>query len=474
MAVTAQGAIDPGAPGSGKSTEGSQRLITAARKNDPRPLWVLVWGSLTDVAQALYDDPGIQNRIRLYSVGAWNTSKDPQSRGYIFNTHADLWWIETNSTFRGLYLGGDQKGDLGRTAFVTSHIKGHGQLGDLYYRKLSTLKMGDTSSVLYLLWAAVGGGSSLEDAGQESWGGQFAWTGHGPNYWTDFTGDHQYDRIYINAWREDFLRDWQTRLDRCTVPNPTSDTARTVVAVGQSNNGTVTLHADDTITYVPVPNFTGVDRFTYEVSDGADDSDVVTVTVVVDPPGVSTLLAGLFDAHADGFRADGFRYIDDAFDGTDAPAEADGVQIETGGYHGGALLVTLGGGSDAVVPGMSGGWQRHFSTASDLTNVTLSFWYKLTQTGDYESDELSQVLVSVNGVFYGEDVDGYVDQIIGSGPGSGPHTTGWQYFEAYVGTLAAGDHTLTIGGFSNQRPHKAHTEILIDEVMVKAGEEQQS
>jgi hypothetical protein len=348
MAVIAQGAINPGAPGSGKGNEGSNLIITAARKDDPRPLWVLVWGALTDVAQALYDDPGIADRIRVYSVGAWNTSKDPQSRGYVYNMHRNLWWIETNSTFRGLYLGGNQQGDLGRTAFVTTHVKSHGQLGDLYFRKLPTLKMGDTASVLYLLWAAVGGGS-LEDPSQAGWGGQFAWIGHGPNCWTDFTGNHKYDRIYINTWREHFLRDWQIRLDRAAAPNVNTNPWLSVVAVSQGSNGTVALHADDTITYTPAPDFTGVDRFTYEVSDGTADSDVVTVHVVVDPPGVSTLLAGLFDTGEDGFR-----YSDDAFDGTGESAYADGAQVEAGGYRGGALQVVLGGIDDSLMFGMSG------------------------------------------------------------------------------------------------------------------------
>ena len=133
--------------------------------------------------------------------------------------------------------------------------------------------------------------------------------------------------------------------------------------------------------------------------------------------------------------------------------------------------MTLGGVDDTPVFGMSGAWQRSFITASELTNVRLSFWYKLAQTGAYESDELSQLLLSVNGVFYGEDVDGYVDQIVGEGPGSGPHTTGWQFFEVQLGTLAAGEHTLTLGGFNNHKTSNTRTEILIDEIMVKAGEE---
>ena len=219
LAVTKQGATAAGGPGSGKSTEGSNHIIAAANKNDTRPLWILVWGSITDVAQALYDAPGIKSKIRVYAIGASNTSKDPASRDYIYNNHTDLWWVETNSTFRGMYLGGNQSGDLDNTVFVSTHVNGHGALGNLYYTKKSTLKMGDTPSVLYMLSPLVGGVGNWNDPTRESWGGQFQKTSHGPNFWTDITGDHTVDRVHINKWREQYLRHWQTRMDRCKTAN---------------------------------------------------------------------------------------------------------------------------------------------------------------------------------------------------------------------------------------------------------------
>ena len=41
--------------GAGKSTAGSKLIIEAADKNDPRPLWVSVWGGANTLAQALHD-----------------------------------------------------------------------------------------------------------------------------------------------------------------------------------------------------------------------------------------------------------------------------------------------------------------------------------------------------------------------------------------------------------------------------------
>ena len=40
-----------------KPTEGSEWIVHCARKPDTRPLWILVWGTLEDVAQALHDAP---------------------------------------------------------------------------------------------------------------------------------------------------------------------------------------------------------------------------------------------------------------------------------------------------------------------------------------------------------------------------------------------------------------------------------
>ncbi len=53
-------------------TEGSQWIVTCARKKSDRPLYVLVWGGLDDVAQALHDAPDIVPNIRVYWIGGPN------------------------------------------------------------------------------------------------------------------------------------------------------------------------------------------------------------------------------------------------------------------------------------------------------------------------------------------------------------------------------------------------------------------
>lgn len=220
-AVVRQGAIDPQAGDVPQEvSEGAMWIIERAHADDPRPLYVLVWGSITDVAQAVHEDPDIKEKLRVYSIGSWNTRQDRKSRDYLFENHPDLWWIESDTTFRGMYMGGDQSSDLCNRSFPAEHVKGHGQLGDLFMARKPDIKMGDTPSVLYLLH---GDPSSPET---EHWGGAFVRpdpTGR-PTYWHDDPSEqvrsHGRDGARtVNKWRTDYLRDWASRLDRAARRN---------------------------------------------------------------------------------------------------------------------------------------------------------------------------------------------------------------------------------------------------------------
>ncbi|MFH1882192.1 MAG: Ig-like domain-containing protein [Planctomycetota bacterium] len=55
----------------------------------------------------------------------------------------------------------------------------------------------------------------------------------------------------------------------------------TTSAVTQGRNGSVTINADNTLSYSPKANFCGTDSFTYTVSDGKGGTDTATVNVKV-------------------------------------------------------------------------------------------------------------------------------------------------------------------------------------------------
>ncbi len=171
-AITKQGETEI-APyvGARESTEGSRWLIECARRDDPRPLHVLVWGGIEDLAQALHDAPEIRPKLRVYYIGGPNKKWGSNAYQYIATHHPNLWIIEANATYRGWFTGGNQSGEWGNTAFVNLHITGHGALGDFFNSKLNSIKMGDTPSVGWLLKGTP------DDPSQPGWGGQFvrAW-----------------------------------------------------------------------------------------------------------------------------------------------------------------------------------------------------------------------------------------------------------------------------------------------------------
>jgi len=59
------------------------------------------------------------------------------------------------------------------------------------------------------------------------------------------------------------------------------DDQLTTSAVTQGTNGSVTINADNTLSYTPKANFCGTDSFTYTVGDGKGGTDTATVNVMV-------------------------------------------------------------------------------------------------------------------------------------------------------------------------------------------------
>ena len=171
-AITKQGETER-APYAGvrRSTEGSQWIVECARRDDPRPLHVLVWGGIEDLSQALHDAPDILPKLRVYWIGGPNKKWGPDTFQYIVTHHPKLWIIESNATYRGWFTGGNQSGQWSNKAFVSQHIAGKGALGDFFVSKKADIKMGDTPSVGWLLKGAP------DDPSLPGWGGQFvrAW-----------------------------------------------------------------------------------------------------------------------------------------------------------------------------------------------------------------------------------------------------------------------------------------------------------
>lgn len=157
------------------ATEGSDWIIQCARKDDPQPLWILIWGGLDDLAQALHDAPDIASKIKVYWIGGPNKKWSANSYAYVAKNFPDLWFIEVNSSYYGFFSNNNAIDSVKSSDYYDRVIRGAVQLGDdfkNYYN--GDLKMGDTPSLLYLMH-----GDPTDPTG-ESWGGSFEKFNHSP------------------------------------------------------------------------------------------------------------------------------------------------------------------------------------------------------------------------------------------------------------------------------------------------------
>jgi hypothetical protein len=130
--------------GESHDSPGSEVLLDAMLKPDPRPLHIAIWGGQTDLAQALWrlkqsradqDYHTIVRKLRIHDIA----DQDGLFERLIQN-HPTLFYIlnrapegsdKRNAVFRGMYLGGDEQ--LTSREWVDRHVRlGHGDLGALY------------------------------------------------------------------------------------------------------------------------------------------------------------------------------------------------------------------------------------------------------------------------------------------------------------------------------------------------------
>lgn len=173
-AITKQGRKG-GAPMCGYSepTEGSAWIVQCAKRPSDEPLYLLVWGGLDDVAQALHDAPEIADKLRIYWIGGPNKKWSVNSYLYLVEHYPNLWFIECNATYRGFIASRGEEPDY--EAFFDSVMADAGHLGPdfgNYYE--GNIKMGDTPSLLYMMHG------NPADPTMESWGGQFEKQHHSP------------------------------------------------------------------------------------------------------------------------------------------------------------------------------------------------------------------------------------------------------------------------------------------------------
>ncbi|PTQ98242.1 uncharacterized protein DUF5060 [Mucilaginibacter yixingensis] len=177
--VTKQGhrGISPFA-GYSKPTEGSDWIVKCARKKSNQPLWVLIWGGLEDLAQALHDAPDIKSKIKVYWIGGPNKIWGANSYVYIVKNFPDLWFIENNASYRGFFSNTGSSDKFNSKNYFGNFIQNAGALGFDFdkNRYQGNVKMGDTPSLLYMM------DGNPNDPARENWGGSFEKMSRSPRY----------------------------------------------------------------------------------------------------------------------------------------------------------------------------------------------------------------------------------------------------------------------------------------------------
>lgn len=238
--------------GEGEDSPGSEMLIRVVESDDPRPVWVAVWGGPNVLAQALWKVRATRTpealarfvaKLRVYAIsdqdesGPW-LRQNFQGLCYIVSPgfiaggayHQATWSGISGDNFSGRFAGGDFS--LVTNEWLDQNIRRKGPLGAEYPR-WEFLMEGDTPSFLHLI------ANGLNDPDHPDWGG---WGGRYELYtprtqkwffepetrpiWTDTEDEvmgtdgkwHTGNHATIWRWRNAFQNDFAARMDWTSKP----------------------------------------------------------------------------------------------------------------------------------------------------------------------------------------------------------------------------------------------------------------
>lgn len=235
------------AVGKGHDSAASERLISCVDRDDPRPLWVPVWGGPNVLAQALWKVRETRSRkqlaefvakLRVYTIsdqddtGPWIRQNFPglfyiASPGFHDGGayHFATWSGISGDKFHGRFTGADFT--IVDNPWLDAQVRSKGPLG-AQYPQIEYLMEGDTPSFLNLI------GNGLSDPEHPDWGG---WGGRyelytprtrkwfgGPEtrpLWTDAVDEvrgvdgqwHTSNHATIWRWRAAYQNDFVARMD---------------------------------------------------------------------------------------------------------------------------------------------------------------------------------------------------------------------------------------------------------------------
>lgn len=268
------------AVGDGRASAGSKLLLEAARRDDPRPLWVSVWGGANTLAQALHDAratlsaealDALVTRLRVYTIsdqddaGAWVRREFPRLHYIAMPSTQDgqeyaaaTWTGISGDRFYRNAPGADF--ETFTDAWVNANIRAKGPLGK-HYPYPCCIHEGDTPSFLSLIDNGLASAASPTYGG---WGGRYVWRrphGEPRPLWTQggdsypgrdnsrdtVTGTdgqvYTSDQATIWRWRRAFQHDFAARMAWTVEPPERANHNPIVVVNGAMGTAPVRVEA---------------------------------------------------------------------------------------------------------------------------------------------------------------------------------------------------------------------------------------
>ncbi|MDT0644214.1 DUF1593 domain-containing protein [Zunongwangia sp. F363] len=217
ISVMGQDEYGMGDVGTGRDSPGSELIIQTVDKDDPRPVWVMGWGGMNTVAQAIWKvretrSPAelekFLSKLRLFDIlgqgdsGAWIAKNFPE-----------VFYIRATEVY----------GWAPSDEYIDYHIQSHGPLGTAYPdRKYAT--EGDTPAFMHVYPTGLNNPEQIDQGG---WGGRFSFVkkaGIRSMSCVEKENETKYDPYYmygntsegseaIKRWSEAYNNDFAARMD---------------------------------------------------------------------------------------------------------------------------------------------------------------------------------------------------------------------------------------------------------------------
>lgn len=280
IVTSGQAAYGMAATGPDKNSGGSEAIVKALKRDDPRPLWISVWGGANTLAQALISLRATESpaelekllaRLRVYSIsdqddaGPWIRKEFPNVVYVVKPSSPDggeyataTWTGISGDVYYRNCQGAD--GETVTNEWLERNIRAKGPLGK-HYLKFAFIMEGDTPSFLFL---TNNGLNSFRSPSWGGWGGRYVWRrpyGETHPIWTQ--GGDAFDRtdsrdavagkdghIYVSdqatiwRWRTAYQHDFAARMDWTIRDYENSNHAPRLVVNGLSGTSPVVLDVE--------------------------------------------------------------------------------------------------------------------------------------------------------------------------------------------------------------------------------------